>query len=310
MSFENLKKKSSQSSIEALTKKVQDMNKGAESYKDDRFWTLTRDKSGNGYAVIRFLPAVEGEDVPFVRTFSHSFQGPDGSWYIENCPTTLGGKCPACEANSELWNSGIDANKKIASGRKRKLSYTSNILVIKDSANPDNEGKVFLYKYGKKIFDKISECMTPNPQFEDEKPCDPFDLWTGRNFKLKAKMVEGYPNYDSSSFDAASPVGTTDEYREAIWKKEYKLVEFTQPDKFKPYDVLSARLTAVLSGRGKNASTEDSKPALTEQKAAPAATKAAKPAATKAATPAPFEATGDGDDALAMLQKLAEGDEA
>ncbi len=164
MSFQNLKKQS-QSNIASLSRELEKMNKGGESFKDDRFWNIERDKSGNGFAVIRFLPACEGEEIPWARVFSHGFRGPGGDWFIENCPTTLGQKCPVCEANSVLWNSGIESDKEIARARKRKLRYISNILVVSDPAHKENEGKIFLYNYGKKIFDKITESMTRDDGF-------------------------------------------------------------------------------------------------------------------------------------------------
>jgi len=190
MGFSDLKKQSKLGSLTAkLVKEVEKMNTSSGS-SDDRLWKLDVDKSGNGYAVIRFLPAPDGEDLPFVKVYSHAFQGP-GGWLIDNCLTTLNGqKCPVCEYNSGLWNNGTDAGKEVARKQKRKLTYVSNIYVVKDPANPDNEGKVFLFKYGKKIFDKLTEAM--QPEFEDESPIDPFDFWQGANFKLKAKNVAGY----------------------------------------------------------------------------------------------------------------------
>ena len=195
--FANLKKQSKLGSLtEKLVKEVEKMNNSGGS-SDERFWSLTVDKSQNGYAVIRFLPAPDGEDLPFVKLYSHAFQG-TGGWLIDSCITTLNQKCPVCEHNSGLWNSGIDSNKEIARKQKRKLTYISNIYVVKDPANPENEGGVFLYKFGKKIFDKLTAAM--QPEFEDEESIDPFDFWKGANFKLKAKNVAGYRNYDSSEF--------------------------------------------------------------------------------------------------------------
>ncbi len=201
------------------------------------------DKSGNGYAVIRFLPAPNGEDLPFVKLYSHAFQGP-GGWYIENSLTTLGQKDPVSEYNSELWNNGTDSGKDTARKQKRKLTYVSNIYVVKDPTNPENEGKVFLFKYGKKIFDKITAAM--QPEFEDEEAIDPFDFWQGANFKLKAKNVAGYRNYDSSEFAAVTPLLDDDDALEELWKKQYSLAEIVANDQFKSYDVLRARLEAVL----------------------------------------------------------------
>ena len=203
MSFKDLKKQSKLGSLTAkLVKEVEKMNNNGASG-DERTWKLDVDKSGNGYAVIRFLPAPENEDLPFVKLYSHAFQGP-GGWYIENSLTTLGGKDPVSEYNTQLWNNGTDAGKETARKQKRKLTYVSNIYVVKDPTNPENEGKVFLYKYGKKIFDKLTAAM--QPEFEDEEAIDPFDFWQGANFKLKAKNVAGYRNYDSSEFAAVSPL--------------------------------------------------------------------------------------------------------
>jgi hypothetical protein len=190
--------------------------------------------------------------------FSHGFQG-KGGWFIENCPTTLGLPCPVCEGNNELWNSGVESDKEIARQRKRKLSYISNIYVVSDPANKQNEGKVFLYKYGKKIFDKISEKM--KPQFEDESPMNPFDFWAGANFKLKIRTVQGYVNYDKSEFDSPEAfLDGNDKDLEKIWAMQYSLREFTNPSQFKSYEDLSSKLKQVLSGStaGKASVAEES----------------------------------------------------
>ena len=243
MSFANLKKQSKLGSLTSkLVKEVEKMNNNGGSG-DDRLWKLEVDKGGNGYAVIRFLPAPDGEDLPFVKLYSHAFQGP-GGWYIENSLTTLGQKDPVSEYNSQLWNNGTDAGKDTARKQKRKLTYMSNIYVVKDPANPENEGRVFLYKYGKKIFDKLTAAM--QPEFEDEEAIDPFDFWQGANFKLKAKNVAGYRNYDSSEFASTSQLLDDDDAMEAIWKKEYSLAELVAPDQFKTYDELKTRLSSVL----------------------------------------------------------------
>ena len=243
MSFADLKKQSKLGSLtQKLVKEVEKMNNNGGSG-DDRLWKLEVDKGGNGYAVIRFLPAPNGEDLPFVKLYSHAFQGP-GGWFIENSLTTLGQKDPVSEYNSQLWNSGIESDKEIARKQKRKLSYYANIYVVKDSANPHNEGQVFLYKFGKKIFDKITAAM--QPEFEDEDPINPFDFWAGANFKLKIKKVAGYWNYDSSEFDRQSALLDDDDAMEAIWKKEYSLAELVAPDQFKSYDELKKRLDYVL----------------------------------------------------------------
>ena len=245
MSFANLKKQSKLGSLTAkLVKEVEKLNTNGGS--DERLWKLDVDKSGNGYAVIRFLPAPDGEDLPFVKLYSHAFQGP-GGWYIENSLTTLGQKDPVSEFNTTLWNNGTDAGKETARKQKRKLTYISNIYVVKDPANPENEGKVFLFKFGKKIFDKLTAAM--QPEFEDEEAIDPFDFWQGANFKLKAKNVAGYRNYDSSEFAAQSPVLDDDDALEALWKKESSLQEFVAADQFKSYEDLKKRLGYVLGNK-------------------------------------------------------------
>ena len=247
MSFADLKKQSRLGNLTAkLVKEVDKMNKG-NSMGDDRIWKIERDKSGNGYAVIRFLPAPEGEENPYVQVWSHAFQGP-GGWYIENSLTTLGQKDPLGELNTQMWATGNRSDQETVRKRKRKLSYYSNIYVVKDPANPQNEGKVMLFKYGKKIFEKISSAL--KPEFEDESPMDAFDLWTGGNFKLKVRMADGYPNYDKSEFEAPSVLESfDDEDLERIWKKCYSLEEFISPDNFKSYDQLKTRLDTVLGNK-------------------------------------------------------------
>ena len=244
MSFANLKKKSRSGSLtEKLIRQVEKINDKGSSNVDERIWKPVVDKSGNGYAIIRFLPEPEGCELPWSRVYTHAFQG-TGGWYIENSLTTLGQKDPVSEHNSELWNSGSDANKEIARKQKRRLSYYSNIYIVSDPANPENEGKVFLYKYGKKIFDKLTAAM--QPEFEDEEAIDPFDFWQGANFKLKAKNVAGYRNYDSSEFAAQSPLLDDDDALEGLWKKEFSLAELVASDQFKTYDELKKRLESVL----------------------------------------------------------------
>jgi hypothetical protein len=246
-SFANLKR--NRNSLEKLTKAIEATTQPAEagSKEDTRFWQPEVDKAGNGMAVIRFLPApaADGDDaLPWVRLFSHGFQGP-GGWFIDNCLTTVNEKCPVCEHNNTLWNSGIEANKDIARKQKRKLSYIANILVISDPSNPENEGQIKLFKFGKKIFDKITEAM--NPEFADETPVNPFDMWEGANFKLKIRNVEGYRNYDKSEFAEKSALfGGDDEKLEELWKKEHGLKEFVERKQFKPYDQLKNRLDKVL----------------------------------------------------------------
>jgi len=251
-SFANLKR--NRNSFEKLSKAVEATSTGtadSNSKEDTRFWQPEVDKAGNGMAVIRFLPApsIDGDDaLPWVRTFSHGFQGP-GGWFIDNCLTTLNEKCPVCEHNNTLWNSGVEANKDVARKQKRKLSYVANILVISDPSNPSNEGQIRLYKFGKNIFDKITEAM--NPEFADETPVNPFDLWEGANFKLKIRNVEGYRNYDKSEFaDASALLNGDDDKLEELWKKEYSLKDFTEKKNFKPYDQLKTRLDKVLGFDG------------------------------------------------------------
>lgn len=248
MGFSDLKK-SSRSSMDFLQKKLEE-SKGTFRQKDERFWRPELDKSSNGYAEVRFLPSPEGEDLPWVKLFSHAFQGP-GGWYIDNSLTTIGKKDPVSEMNSQLWNTGLESDKDIARDRRRKLNYISNVYVVSDPANPQNEGKVFLYKYGKKIFDKINEAM--QPEFDDEDPINPFDLWTGANFKLKIRKVAGFVNYDKSHFDSAGAMNENDEYMETIWKSQHSLQQFVAEDQFKSYEDIKARLTDVLGGdiRGK-----------------------------------------------------------
>ena len=303
MGFQDLKRKSG-SNLERLSEELNKISKGSESYKDDRFWRPELDKSSNGYAVIRFLPPVEGEDVPWSRLFSHGFQG-KGGWFIENCPTTIGGKCPLCEVNNDLWNSGLESDKDIARQRKRKLSYISNILVVSDPANPQNEGKIFLYKYGKKIFDKINEAM--NPEFEDESPVNPFDFWEGANFKLKVRKVAGYINYDKSEFESASQLhGGDDAALEELWKNQYPLKEFTDPSNFKSYDELKARLETVLhGGSGSKSSAEDlaEAEALVDRQVGSVSPN--KSADTASSAAAEDTDAGDSDDALSYFERLA-----
>ena len=309
MSFASLKKQSNLGSLTAkLVKEVEKVNNSGGG--DDRLWKPELDKTGNGYAVIRFLPAPDGEEIPWAKLYSHAFQGP-GGWYIENSLTTTGGKDPVSDYNRELWNSGNESDKDVVRKQKRKLSYYSNIYVVKDPTNPQNEGKVFLFKFGKKIFDKVMEAM--QPEFEDETPINPFDFWQGANFKLKIKKVAGFWNYDSSEFDSVSPLLDDDDALEALWKKEYSLTSITAADQFKSYDDLEKRLKYVL-GKKKPAvrfdeSVEDESEGRygvdghgdvhrvrAEQTVAKAVSA---PAATK-----PVDA--DEDDALSYFQKLAE----
>ena len=246
-SFDALKKNRSKSLEKLNAQLSQISSKNYSNADENKYWKPTRDKAGNGFAIIRFLPAPGEEDMPFIRLWDHGFQGPTGLWYIENSLTTLGKDDPVSELNSKLWNaSGDDESpeRKQARKQKRRLHYISNIYVIKDTGNPDNEGKVFLFKYGKKIFDKLNDLM--NPSFEDENPVNPFDLWEGANFRLKIRQFEGYPNYDKSEFDSPEPLFEDDDKLEEVWKQEHSLQEILDPKNFKTYDELKAKLHRVL----------------------------------------------------------------
>src|SRR6056300_1366620 len=257
MDFETLK--SSSSNFDKLTKALEqnlapEDQSNKNKYQDDRFWKPDLDKTGNGYAVIRFLPAVEGEDLPWQRIWSHAFQD-KGGWYIEKSLTTLGQKDPVSEENTRLWNTGVDSDKEIARKRKRKLSYYSNILVVSDPKHPENEGKVFLFKSGKKIFDKITEAM--QPAFDDEKPINPFDFWKGANFKLKIRKVDGYWNYDKSEFEGVSTLAESDDKIKEVWSKQHALKPFLAADNFKTYEELKEKLNRVLSGARKTETVDN-----------------------------------------------------
>ena len=295
MSFSTLKKRSG-SSLESLVKEAEKLNKQGPGA-DERFWKPELDKSGNGYAVIRFLPAPDGEDLPWAKVYSHAFQGP-GGWYIENSLTTVNKKDPVGEVNRKLWNSGLDSDKDIARKQKRKLSYYTNIQVVRDPAHPENEGKVFLYKFGKKIYDKITAAM--QPEFEDETPINPFDLWEGANFKLKICKVAGFWNYDKSEFDSPSALASDDAELERVWKEENSLVAFTNEDQFKTYEELSTRLNEVL-GTNKRAAA----PTVDSEEYEPTAVAAATPTPATRREPAP---TKSEDDQLSYFARLAEED--
>ena len=263
-SFASLKKNRS-ADLERLNQSIEKINnpKNNFSREDERFWKAELDKSGSGYAVIRFLPSPENEDMPYVRVFNHGFQGP-GGWYIENSLTTIGQKDPLAEYNSTLWNSGIEANKEIARKQKRRLTYFSNIYVVEDKANPQNEGKNFLFRYGKKIFDMVSSMA--NPEFEDETQVDVFNLWDGANFKLKIRKLDGYSNYDKSEFITAAPLLDDDDKMEIVWKSQHSLEEFVNESNFKSFDDLKTRLDTVL---GNTPSPAMSAPASVEATSAP-----------------------------------------
>ena len=301
MSFSTLKKSNSLDKLLGAVQ-VETAQQEKKSYVDERIWKPTMDKTGNGFAIIRFLPAPKDEELPWVKLWNHAFQGPTGQWYIENSLTTISQNDPVSELNTKFWNSGVESDKEIARKQKRKLQYYSNIYVVKDSANPENEGKVFLYRYGKKIFDKVMETM--QPAFEDESPVNPFDFWEGANFKLKLRKVDGYWNYDKSEFETPSALAEDDAELEAIWEKQYSLSEFTAPSNFKSYDELQTRLNTVLSGTTKvgnvtdmqTGSAFDDSPSTTtvvDTKEEPAPTVS-------------VSNTEDDDDTMSYFEKLAE----
>ena len=298
MSFENLKS-SRGSSIDKLVKAAEAVSTPkteSSSYEDDRFWKPTRDKAGNGFAVVRFLPAKEGEDLPWVRYWDHGFKGPTGLWYIENSLTSIGQQDPVSEMNTVLWNSGRDEDKATARDRKRRLHYVSNVLIISDPANPENEGKVKLYKFGKKIFDKIMDVM--QPQFADEEPVNPYDFWEGADFKIKIRKVEGWVNYDKSEFAAPKALYEGEEERlEEVYNQLYSLQDFLNPENYKTYDELKAKLNRVL---GVDAGVSMDAP----MESAPVVEQ---PMATAASEPMADTATDDGDDedTLSYFAKLA-----
>ena len=305
MSFEALKR--SRGNFDKLTKELESLNKTTttqSSGKDERLWRPELDKSGNGFAVIRFLPAVEGEELPWARLWNHAFQGP-GGWYIENSLTTMNKKDPVSEDNSRLWNTGLDSDKEIARKRKRKLTYYTNILVVSDPKNPENDGQVKLFKFGKKIFDKITEAM--QPQFEDEKPLNPFDFWEGADFKLKIRKVDGYWNYDKSEFAQMSPVADNDEEIQSVWKRQFALTEFSDPSTFKSYDDLKARFEKVVYGTG-NTTTADKidTPTIDDEVSAPVVEKQSEPKPSVAPIES-IDKDGD-DDTMDYFSKLVEED--
>ena len=291
-----------QNSLDKLLQQVQKDDKPnteKKSYVDERLWKPVVDKSGNGYAVIRFLPAPAGEELPWVRLWNHAFQGPTGQWYIENSLTTMNQNDPVSEFNSALWNSGVESDKEIARKQKRKSQYYSNIYVVEDTMNPENNGKVMLYRYGKKIYDKIMEAM--QPEFADETPINPFDLWEGANFKLKIRKVDGYWNYDKSEFDNPVQLKPTDEELESIYGKTHSLADFTAQSNFKSYDELKARLDAVLSG---TVSTAKTAAAMVEEDTVDFTPPASTP--TPEPQTAPFVApSNNDDDAMSYFEKLA-----
>ena len=294
MDFESLK--TSSSGFDKLTKALEENlnpedSKKQNKYQDERLWKPELDKTGNGYAVLRFLPATSGEDMPWVRLWSHAFQGP-GGWYIENSLTTLGQKDPVSEENTRLWNTGVESDKGIARNRKRKLSYYSNVLIVSDPAHPENEGQIKLFKFGKKIFDKITEAM--QPEFDDETPINPFDFWKGANFKLKIRKVDGFWNYDKSEFEGVSAIADNDDSIKAIWEKQYPLKPFLDASNFKSYEELKEKLNRVITGTKSTDTVEN-----VDLPSTSTATVQSKDSASTA--PA-----SDSDDTLDYFSKLAE----
>jgi hypothetical protein len=265
---------------------------------DTRFWMPTRDKAGNGYAVIRFLPGDADAATPWVRYWDHAFKGPTGQWYIEKSLTSIGQQDPLSELNSKMWNSGVEADKTIVRQRKRNLRYIANILVVADPSAPENEGQVRLYRFGKKIFDKIMDTL--QPQFPDEAPVNPFDMWNGADFTLKIRNVEGYPNYDASSFKDPSAISSDDAYLEEIYNKQYDLNEWTDPSNYKTYDELKSRLALVLGEQAPRTPKQTMDLALDDEipefKSSPAP------------EPTTAESTMDDDDTMQYFAKLAADD--
>jgi hypothetical protein len=305
MSFDKLKANRA-ASINKLVEAAEKIGT-PKTYGDDRIWAPTVDKAGNGYAVIRFLPAKDGEDLPWVRFWDHGFKGPTGRWYIENSLTSIGQPDPVAEINSVLWNSGNEKDKEIARERKRRLHYVSNILVISDPANPDNEGKVFLYKYGKKIFDKIMDIM--QPQFQDETPINPFDFWAGANFKLKIRNFEGYRNYDKSEFEGASELFNGDEAKlEKTYNSLYALKDFVDPSNYKSYADLKRKLVEVLGSDAFGGSMTEEK--SVNEAASAVVGKAVEPTPSYSSADSPTLASNDDDDddddSLSYFAKLAQ----
>ena len=306
MSFANLKSKSMD--VTKLVSAANEMNGGGtekKSYGDDRFWKPTVDEGGNGYAVVRFLPAAEGQELPWVRYWDHFFKGPSGQWYIEKSLTTIGQNDPVSELNTRLWNSGIEDDKDTARKQKRRLHYVSNILVVQDPSNPANNGKVFLYDFGKKIFDKIMDKM--QPEFPGEEPVVPFDFWNGADFQLKIRNVAGYRNYDKSEFKAPSALYEADEVKlEATYNQMFDLGEFTAPTSFKPYDELKGRLEVVLgTAVGANAVAATANVSQTAEENV--GRSAPEPEIVSSPAPA-VGAEDDEDDTLSYFAKMAQED--
>lgn len=309
-SFAKLKK-NREKQYENLTKKLNESKGGGN--KDERFWKLTRDDAGNGSAIIRFLPPPINEDEPYVTYWSHSFKGP-GGWYIENSLTTLGEKDKVGEENSRLWASGVDANKEIARKRKRKTNHVANILVVKDPSNPENDGKVFLYRFGQVIADMIEECTKPDELDDDKVLFNPFDLWEGANFRVRIRNKDDWPSYDKSSWDTPGPIGT-DEEMEEIYSKVYPLKPFVERGNFKTYEELAARFDAVMGNKSSGPSATDlSNQRQVEQRAAhsapaPSAGKVeAGPSMSSEQESPPWDEDEDDDELMARFRQHVQGD--
>jgi len=310
MSFDALKKNRS-SSLDKLNSQLSQI--ATKSYSDPnegKFWKPTRDKAGNGFAIIRFLPPSSGEEMPFARLWDHGFQGPTGLWYIENSLTTIGKDDPVSEFNSKLWNSGVEQDKEQARKQKRRLKYISNVYIVKDSGNPDNDGKVFMYQFGKKIFDKLNDLM--NPSFEDESPVNPFDFWEGANFRLKIRQFEGYPNYDKSEFDGPSPLFEDDDELEGVWKQQHSLQELVDEKNFKSYGDLKAKMYRVLNLTGDsplstNTADDDTDNDLDMSKFGKSAAAPTMKEETSSASTSQTDSISDDDEDLAMFRDLVKG---
>lgn len=308
MSFANLKRNSTDlSKLVAAASSGPGEGSDAKKGPDERFWQPTRDKAGNGYAVVRFLPGSAEAPTPWVRYWDHFFKGPTGQWYVEMSLTTIGQSDPLAESNSKLWNEdGSEEAKRIVRERKRQLRYVTNVLIVSDPSNPENEGKVMLYRFGKKVFDKIMDSM--QPQFPDEAPVNPFDMWAGADFTLKIRKVEGYPNYDASAFKAPSELYPgNDEAKEEVYNKQIDTSEWSDPKNFKSYDELKSRLAVVL---GESATPQTARviEALDTYTAAPTFQERIAPA-VGIATPEPVISTAesvmDDDDTMSYFAKLA-----
>lgn len=251
MSYDFSKLKKRKFDVQSLVNEAEKAG-GNNKKGDERFWKPTVDQQGNGYAVIRFLPTKEYLNdpaaVPWVRYWDHGFKGPTGKWYIEKSLTSIGQQDPLGELNSRMWATEDPEQQEIVRQRKRRLHHVANILVVDDQGNPDNNGKVFLYQFGKKIFDKIIDVMSP--EFPDEDPIVPFDVFGGANFQLKIRQVAGYRNYDKSNFAAPSDLFDGDEKKlEELFDKLYDISEFVDPAKYPSYSELEKKLNDVLGVR-------------------------------------------------------------